>query len=127
MEACSLDLRKRIVEAVDEGVSRKEVAIRFKVSNALIGKLLRQRRQSGSIAPKGYGGGRKAILDERGLEALRGEVDVKPDATLKELGEKMFVGHGLCASVMSVCRALKKLKLPLKKRRCMRARGTASG
>ena len=52
MEAYSLDLRERVVRAVDAGMSRVEAARRFSVSNTLIGKLLRQRRGSGSLAPK---------------------------------------------------------------------------
>jgi transposase len=124
MEACSLDLRERIVRAVDEGHSRLSVAERFQVSNALVGKLLRQRRQTGSISPKPHAGGRRPALDAAGLEAVRQLVRAQPDATLAELCERLGGGGGggdargrPRVGVNPVCRALRRLGLPLKKRR----------
>ncbi|HEV2296045.1 MAG TPA: hypothetical protein VGR35_19530 [Tepidisphaeraceae bacterium] len=51
---------------MDEGQSRLAVAARYQVSNALIGKLLRQRRQSGSIAPKPPAGGNRPAFGRGG-------------------------------------------------------------
>lgn len=126
MEACSLDLRERIVRAVDAGQTRLAVATRFQVSNAVIGKLLRQRRQTGSIAPKAHAGGNRPALDAAALEALRELVRADPDATLAELCDRLARGGDddskgratVVVGVNPVWRALRRLGLPLKKRRC---------
>ena len=50
MQPLSNDLRKRILDAVDnrEG-SRRKLAVRFKVNTSTITKLLRLRRETGSM------------------------------------------------------------------------------
>jgi transposase len=59
MKAYSVDLRTRIVEAVDREVgSQGEVAALFGVSRTLVKKLLRQRRETGSVAPSRMEAGR---------------------------------------------------------------------
>jgi transposase len=69
MRPLSNDLRKRILEAVDnhEG-SRREIARRFKVDVSCITRLLQLRRQTGSITPRPHGGGIAPTLDQDGLE-----------------------------------------------------------
>jgi len=124
MEAYSLDLRERVVRAVDGGMSRVEAARRFSVSNALIGKLLRQRRGTGSLAPKPHAGGTPPTLGGPALEALKAQVRADPDATLAELRDRLARDAGVRAGVDPVCRALRRLGLPLKKRRCTPASGT---
>lgn len=118
MEACSLDLRERIVRAVDDGQSRLAVAKRFQVSNALIGKLLRQRRTTGSITPKPHAGGTSPTLDAAALRTLCDLARAQPDATVAELCDRLGKDRGCAAGVNPVCRALRRLGLPLKKRRC---------
>ena len=128
MEAYSLDLRERIVRAVDDGVPRVEVARRFRVSNALIGNLLRRRRATGSLEPRPHAGGVPAALGPApALAALRREVEADPDATLAELSNALARRHGVRAGVNPVCRALRRLGLPLKKRRRTPTSGTRTG
>ena len=52
---CSLELRERVVNAVESGASRREAADWFDVSPSLAIKWMR-RQASGSIAPKPSGG-----------------------------------------------------------------------
>src|ERR1700733_12347896 len=113
MQPLSNDLRKRILEAVDnkEG-SRRKLASRFKVNTATITKLLRLRRETGSYEPRPHGGGIEPTLDHDALERLRKLVQETPDATLEALRQKM----GVSGSRMIVCRALQKLGLPRKKK-----------
>ncbi|HEX4621636.1 MAG TPA: IS630 transposase-related protein [Myxococcaceae bacterium] len=110
-----MDLRKRVVAAVDQGQSRVSVAKRFQVSNALIGKLLRQRKRTGSIGPLPHGGGKPPALDPSGREALCAEVRRRPDATLAELS-KWAGERGVSIGPSGLCRTLQKLKLSLKKK-----------
>lgn len=124
MEAYSLDLRERVVRAVDEGASRVDAARRFSVSNALVGKLLRQRRATGSLAPKPHGGGTPRAPDDAAVAALRAQVEADPDATLAELRDRLARDAGVRVGVNPVCRALRRLGLPLKKSRCTPSSGT---
>ena len=82
----SLDLRKRVVAAVDAGEgTQAQIAARFCVSLGWVEKLLRQRRRSGHIAPIGHRGGAPRRLDESALEAVRAAVTARPDIALEEL------------------------------------------
>ena len=113
MQPLSNDLRKRILDAVDdkEG-SRRKLAARFKVNTATITKLLRLRRETGSCEPRPHGGGVEPTLDHEALERLRELVEETPDATLVTLKQKL----GVPGSRMIICRALQKLGLPRKKK-----------
>lgn len=100
------------------------------MSNALIGKLLRQRRATGSIAPKPHAGGNRPTLDAAALETLCDLVRAQPDATLAELCDRLGADDALgrpAVGVNPVCRALRRLGLPLKKRRCTPTSATRSG
>src|SRR4051812_19536101 len=113
MQPLSNDLRKRILDAVDnrEG-SRRKLAARFKVNTSTITKLLRLRRETGSYEPPPHSGGVAPALDGDALERLRKLVEETPHATLETLRQKM----GVSGSRMIICRALQKLGLPLKKK-----------
>src|SRR3954463_14149008 len=113
MQPLSNDLRKRILQAVDnrEG-SRRKLAVRFKVNTSTITKLLQLRRETGSSEPRPHRGGVAPTLDGDALERLRALVEETPDATLEALRQKM----GVSGSRMIICRALRRLGLPLKKK-----------
>src|SRR6478752_8121353 len=113
MKPLSNDLRRRILEAVDNHeCSRRQLAARFSVNVSTITRLLQLRRQTGSSEPRPHGGGVAPTLDQGALERLRKLVEQTPDATLEALRQEM----GISGSVMIICRALQKLGLPLKKK-----------
>jgi transposase len=125
MEAYSIDLRERVVAACDEGTEiREETAERLCVSTSFIRKLLRRRRQTGSIAAKPHAGGGRPSLGKADLRQVRRLVDEKPDATLAELCRRLATRTGRRVRPWTMCRALQKLKLPRKKSRYMPASGT---
>jgi transposase len=114
MKAYSVDLRQRVVAAVQEGNStRGEIAERFSVCKSWIRRLLQRLRETGSIEPLPHGGGRPPKLDETDLERLRELSAEQPDATLNELRARL--GEPVCQ--MTICRGLRRLQLPLKKSR----------
>ncbi|MEO1510410.1 MAG: IS630 family transposase, partial [Cyanobacteria bacterium J06633_23] len=52
-KAYSLDLRQKIVDAYDRGdISQRGLANQFGVAKSFVQKLLKQRRETNSIAPK---------------------------------------------------------------------------
>ncbi len=106
METYSMDLRERVMRAYDQKVgTQEEVAKLFGVSVPWIKKLLRRRRETGSIAPKPHGGGWTPKFCGRKLEQLRALLEQYPDATLQELLDR----SGVDGSIMAVHRALQRL------------------
>lgn len=118
MRAYSMDLRQRVIDAVDEGKQAKlEIAARFQVSTAWIRRLVQRRRLSGSIAPKQRDYTSSGKVDEAMREQLRQAVAEDPDATLAELIERLQLPVGRSA----LCQLLAKMGLTRKKSRYGRA------
>jgi transposase len=113
MKAISEDLRKRILDTIQRGDgSLRQIARRFLVSVSFITRLLQLHRSTGSLEPRPHGGGNPAILSPEDLQQLRELVQKQPDATLEELRQRL----GVSCSLMTISRALCKLRLPRKKK-----------
>jgi transposase len=112
MEAYSLDLRKRVLARCDAGHGTKQVAEELDVSPAWVRRLKQRRREDNTIVPRVHRLPDQRKLKEDDRQELRQLVDRNPDATLAEL-RKML---GDKASVVTVWRALRDLRLSLKKR-----------
>ncbi len=97
-----------------------EVAQMFGVTRQCVWMLLRQRKATGSIAPR-HGGGRTPAYTGPALEQLRREVRQQSDATLEELRERT----GVECSLTAVYNALVRLDLRFKKSRSMPSSKTA--
>ena len=82
-KACSSDLRERVIEAVEEGASRREAAERFEVSASSAVKWLQSWRREGRRGPKPRGGSRSALEDH--AHEVLALVAEQPDRTLEEL------------------------------------------
>ena len=122
MKAYSTDLRQRVIAACDaRDGTRPQIAARFSVSESWVRKILRQRRDTGSIEPRPHGGGRRPGLRRRGRPRLREAVRADDDATLEELAG----AAGVACSEAAVCRALARLGITRKKSRGGRPSRTA--
>lgn len=117
MRAYSLDLRTRIVEAVDRQVgSQGTVATLFGVSRTLVKKLLRQRRETGSVAPRPHGGGHQPKVNEEQRAAVRAYIlRTQNDATLEEVQHYLRTKRKVAVSHATVGRVVQSLELPRKK------------
>lgn len=114
MESYSVDLRARVLAAVEEGVdTRQEIAEAFGVTTRWIRKLVQQYRETGSIDPLPHGGGRQSKFTDERLGRLKRLVEKKPTATLEELRK----GSRVRCCNMTVARALQQLGYTRKKRR----------
>ena len=126
MQAYSLDLRQRVVEAYENGMETiLEVAGRFEVSESFIKKLLRRKRMTGTIAPIGHRGGQPKRLSDKDRKWLHKAVSAQPDVTLGELRERLLREKNLSASVPTICRELRALNLRRKKSRSLRMKETS--
>jgi transposase len=112
----SEDLRRRIVAAVEAGVSCSAAARQFAVSVSCAIKLLQRWRRTGSVAPDPRGRKPYALADHEGL--VRELVAARPDMTLDELHEELG-RRGIRVGRSSIGRFLLAGGLTLKKRRFM--------
>lgn len=125
MKAHPLELRERIVAAVDQQEHTiEEVAALFKVSERHIYKLLKQRRETGELAPLPHGGGAVAKLDEAKLLRLAEFVAATPDASLDELQGLLRRRCRTQVSLNTVWRGLQQIDFTRKKRRAAPAKPT---
>ena len=113
----SLDIRKRIVDAIEGGSSRRAAAKRFAVSESAAIKLVQRWEATGSLKPGQMGGHRPfALAAHEGL--VRELIGEAPDQTLDELHERL-ADHGVLVGRTSVHRYLSALGLTRKKRHSM--------
>src|SRR5712692_2642065 len=95
MKAYSVDLRARVINAVECGqYSQAEVSEQFQVSVSFVEKLLHQRQVTGGITPKLYTPGPKRVL-EPFRAWIRAAVDEQPDSTLEELCDQLEEERGV--------------------------------
>jgi transposase len=120
MKAYSLDIRVRILEDCDSGMTTRQLATKYRVSESWVRRLKQRRRETGEVAPRRRrsGKGPKWAVHAERLKAL---VEEKPDATLQELRRSL----GEMVSVPTLSRALRALHLTFKKKSCVPRSKTA--
>ena len=117
MAAYSVDLRQRIVEAVERQVgSKREIAQLFGVHESFLSKLLRQQRERGDLAPLPHGGGGQAKLSAGQWQQVARWIAATPDATLAELQEQVEQKLRVRVGLSTVWRGVESLGMTRKKR-----------
>ena len=100
--------RKEILALYEEGLSTREIATRFQISESWARRVKQEHREQGKT--------RNATTHKREpkwtplIPRIKQAFAEQPDLTLKELKAKL----GTELDVGTLCRALKKLKLTLK-------------
>ena len=109
MKAYSREFRRDVLAACDAGEGTQAVALRFKCSESWVRRVKQERREQGKVAPCTNRRRKSRWLAEadRIQECLRR----RPDLTLHELKQEL----GTTLSVYTLCRALKRLRMTLKK------------
>jgi transposase len=110
----SMDLRLRIVRAVERGSSIGAAARRFAVSPSAAIKLMQRVRATGSAAPERYGGHRRPVLESHAAD-LKTLVETTPDITLAELQSELERRCGVRAGLSTIHNALRRIGLRHKK------------
>jgi transposase len=117
MKPYSVDLRSRVLDAVDRGVPREQVAKTFSVSLPSIKRWLKLRKETGSLEPREGVPGPPARKGAA-LEAwLPQQLKNNPDLTLEEHREAFEEERDMRVSTATVSRAIGRLpgEWPLKK------------
>ena len=108
MNAYSKDLRLRVLEAVDRGVPRKEVANLFGVSLSTIKRYIKRRRAGQDLEPRRSTGRKRRILasaEEKHL--LWEQLENNDEATLERHCELWEQKRGVRVSIATMSRAIR--------------------
>jgi transposase len=108
MSGYSVDLRRRIVSAVESGVSKAQAARTFSVSLSSVKRYVEKAHRGESLTPKKRPGSAPK-LDEKAMKLLEQDLQERPFATLKERCDYVEVMTGLSVSRSTVCRAIARI------------------
>jgi transposase len=113
----SLDLRERLISAVDGGMTRRAAAERFGVAPSTAIKWADRWRRTGDIRPRPQGGDYRSHRIEAHAEEILGLIEETPDITLAEIAERLASAHGVRVVPSTVWMFLDKRGVTFKKRR----------
>lgn len=115
----SLDLRERVVAAVDGGLSRRKAAERFGVSISSAIRWTSLRRRTGDVRPQRLGGDKRSARIEAHAPLILSLVEARGDITLAEL-RSALAERGVAVAVSTIWRFFDRHRITLKKRPGMR-------
>lgn len=110
------DLRIRVIAAIEDGVSTREAARRFRVGISTAGAWYRRYRETGETAARKQGQPSRSKLDAHEAFIL-GLIEDAPDITLAEIGESLAAEHGVQAVPSTIWLFLDRRGITFKKRR----------
>ena len=90
MRAYSEDLRKKVVAAIERGMSKAQAARLFDVSLSSVKRYSRMAREGGSLEPR-KSPGRPRKADEKARLLLEKDVEERPAATISQ--RRRFLEH----------------------------------
>lgn len=120
VRAYSIDLRERVLAAVEDGAPIRTVADRFGVSPSFVCKLHTRFRLTRSVRPDRQGGDHRSGPIEAHADWLLAQVEQTSDLTLAELCQGL-ARRGLRTVPSTVWRFFSRRGLTYKKRPPMRA------
>ena len=118
--AYGMDLRQRVVEAIEGGLSHRRAAERFCVAVSTAGNWHRRWRATGSACPGKQGQPSGSKLDAYEAHILS-MVEENKDIALYEIAERMGVEYGIGVVPSTVWQFFAKRGITYKKRQRVRA------
>jgi transposase len=126
MKAYSEDLRRKVLEALEErGMGKSEAARTFGMSLSSVKRYVAKARRGDSLSPRKHPGARPK-LDERARRLLEADVEQRPAASLRERGTFLERVAGVRVSESTLSRLLRRMGFVPKEGRWVRPRGTSS-
>jgi len=114
----SVDLRGRVIAEIENGVSTREAARRFRIGISTAGSWYRRYRATGEMEARKQGQPSRSKLDPHG-DYIVGLIEATPDITLAEIGERLVAERGVRAAPSTVWLFLDRRGITFKKRRRM--------
>ena len=108
--AYSKEFRREVLAACDAPLGTRAVALKFKVSESWVRRVKQERREHGKLGPATQRKRTPKWVAE--AERIRAIIVRQPDLTLAELQTELATD----LSRMTLCRALRQLRLTLKKK-----------
>jgi transposase len=126
MKAYSEDLRRKVVEAVQQRrMGKSEAARTFGVSLSSVKRYVGKARQGESLSPRKHPGPRPKI-DEKARRLLEADVEERAAVSLRERGRFLERMAGVRVSESTLSRLLRGMGFSPKEGRWVRQRGTSS-
>jgi transposase len=116
MRAYSQDLREKVLRAVDQGYPREEIVKLLGVSRATIKRYVKQRRETGTVAPKAIPGRPPKKLAPLQAE-LVAQLQAHADLRLENQCQLWEQTHGVKVSTATMSRAIKRVSWTWKNQR----------
>lgn len=113
----SKDLRIRVVQAVEEGASRRQAAARFGVSVSSAIRWVDDWRRSGRTTARPQGGDQRSARIEAEADFLLAQVAETPDVTLAELQTMLQRERGVSVGIGTLWRFFDRRDISFKKNR----------
>jgi len=113
--ALSQDLRRRIVDLVATGASRRAAARHFQVSASSAIRFAKQAEEVGHVDVKPRKP-RRSRLDPFG-DDIRSWIADQPDLTLREMSSRLAQAHGITVAISTLDDWLRVNKITYKKNR----------
>ena len=114
MSGYSVDLRRRIVSAVEGGISKARAARTFSVSLSSVKRYVDKAKRGESLASKKRPGSAPK-LDQKAMRLLEEDLRERPFASLQERCEFVELMTGLSVSRSTMCRAIARIGSTRKK------------
>lgn len=115
-KALSVDLRDRVIAAVDGGMSCRQAAARFGVSASSAIRWRSRVLTQGDVRPGPLGGDRRSGRVESHAELILGLVERRSDITLAEL-RAALAEQGVAVGMATLWRFFRRRRITLKKSR----------
>ncbi len=106
------EARELLVKGYEKSHDAAGIAQAYSVSIHTVYRLVKQKRETGSVALRTSQRGRKPVLTAADKEKIRQCIKEKPDRTINEIREEL----GLSASYSTVERAIERMGYTLKKK-----------
>jgi transposase len=113
----SEDLRRRLIAAVDGGMSRRAAAQRFSVAAASAVRWVKAWRTTGTVCAKSQGGDKRSHRIEAYGDVILAAIEAQVDITLVELADLLRREHGASFAPSTVWRFLDRHAVTFKKNR----------
>ncbi len=110
MKAYSVDVRERVLNAIERGMSRREAITTFAVSEGSIKRWQKKRREGKTLTPR-HPPGQTPTIKGSGDAVVRRLVEAMPDATLQEYTDRWNELHDKPLSRWTIGRAIRRLFL----------------